>query len=92
MSSDPNGNTAVVTDRGELYWFQNGELTAPPLDVVSSTGYRAVLFTEDHKLLLGTTEHDVLVYDMTSKLPELIYTIHLEEIEGINSFYVSENN
>ena len=92
MSSDPNGNTAVVTDRGELYWFQNGELTAPPLDVVSSTGYRAVLFTEDHKLLLGTTEHDVLVYDMTSNLPQLIYTIHLEEIEGINSFYVSENN
>lgn len=91
MSADMNGNVAVITDRGAIYWMRDTEIIETPLNVDAETSFRAVSFTEDNRLFLATTENDVLIYDMTSGLPHRINTISLKGIESINSFYFNEN-
>lgn len=91
MSADHNGNVVVVTDRGDIYWMRDGEIITPPIDFAANKDYRAACFTEDNRLLLGTTDNDVLIYDMTADTPCFVRTLSLEEIEGINSFYVTDS-
>lgn len=91
MSADHNGNVVVVTERGEIYWISDGEIVSSPLESVSDV-VAAVHFTEDGRLLIGTTDNKVLIYDMTMDSPGLIHTVTLKDIEHINSFYDTDNN
>ena len=91
MSADHNGNVVVVTERGEIYWISDGEIVSSPLESVSDVA-AAVHFTEDDRLLIGTTDNKVLIYDMTMDSPGLIHTVTLKDIEHINSFYDTDNN
>ena len=91
MSADHNGNVVVVTERGEIYWISDGEIVSSPLESVSDV-VAAVHFTEDDRLLIGTTDNKVLIYDMTMDSPGLIHTVTLKDIEHINSFYDTDNN
>ena len=92
MSADQNGTVVGVTDRGEIYWLRDGEIITSPIKFAENKAYRSACFTEDNRLLLGTTDNDVLIYDMTADTPYLIREFSVEEIEGINSFYVTDNN
>lgn len=92
MSADQNGTVVGVTDRGEIYWLRDGEIITSPIKFAENKAYRSACFTEDNRLLLGTTDNDVLIYDMTADTPYLIREFSVEEIDGINSFYVTDNN
>ena len=92
MSADQNGTVVGVTDRGEIYWLRDGEIITSPIKFAANKAYRSACFTEDNRLLLGTTDNDVLIYDMTADTPYLIREFSVEEIDGINSFYVTDNN
>ena len=91
MSADQNGTVVGVTDRGEIYWLRDGEIITSPIKFAENKAYRSACFTEDNRLLLGTTDNDVLIYDMSADTPCLIREFSVEEIEGINSFYVTDN-
>ena len=91
MSADQNGTVVGVTDRGEIYWLRDGEIITSPIKFAANKAYRSACFTEDNRLLLGTTDNDVLIYDMSADTPCLIREFSVEEIEGINSFYVTDN-
>lgn len=91
MSADKQGNVVVITERGEAYWMKDGEMIPSVLDSIKNTSFRAVCFTEDGRLLLGTTDHEFLIYDMTKEYPCLTHWIGLEGIENINSFYAADN-
>lgn len=91
MSADSNGNVVVVTNRGEIYWIRDGEIIDSPITSTANNKFRVVCFTEDNRLLLGTTDNEVQIYDMTTDVPGLTHTLRLEGIEGINSFYVADN-
>lgn len=91
MSADQNGTVVGVTDRGEIYWLRDGEIITSPIKFAENKAYRSACFTEDNRLLLGTTDNDVLIYDMTADTPYLIREFSVEEIDGINSFYVTDN-
>ena len=91
MSADQSGTVVGVTDRGEIYWLRDGEIITSPIKFAANKAYRSACFTEDNRLLLGTTDNDVLIYDMTADTPYLIREFSVEEIEGINSFYVTDN-
>ena len=92
MSADQSGTVVGVTDRGEIYWLRDGEIITSPIKFAENKAYRSACFTEDNRLLLGTTDNDVLIYDMTADTPYLIREFSVEEIDGINSFYVTDNN
>ena len=92
MSADQNGTVVGVTDRGEIYWLRDGEIITSPIKFAANKAYRSACFTEDNRLLLGTTDNDVLIYDMSADTPCLIREFSVEEIDGINSFYVTDNN
>ena len=92
MSADQNGTVVGVNDRGEIYWLRDGEIITSPIKFAENKAYRSACFTEDNRLLLGTTDNDVLIYDMTADTPYLIREFSVEEIDGINSFYVTDNN
>ena len=91
MSADPDGNVAAVTDRGEIYWIRDGEIIEAPIPSIADKDFRAVCFTEDHRLFLGTTDNEVLIYDMTADTPSLVHSLSLAGIEGINAFYTVDN-
>ena len=91
MSADSKGNVAAVTERGELFWIREGEMISSPISSVLHTEVRAVRFTEDNRLLLGTVDHEVLVYDMNADTPRLVRSLRLAGIEDINSFFVTED-
>lgn len=91
MSADQNGNVIVLTDRGDIYWMRDGEMIASPVDFAENKDYRAACFTRNNKLLLGTTDNEVLIFDMTADTSCLVHVLSLEETKGINSFYVTEN-
>lgn len=91
MSADSKGNVAAVTDRGELFWIREGEMISSPISSVLHTEVRAVRFTEDNRLLLGTVDHEVFVYDMNADTPCLVRSLRLAGIEDINSFFVTED-
>ena len=63
MSADQNGTVVGVTDRGEIYWLRDGEIITSPIKFAENKAYRSACFTEDNRLLLGTTDNDVLIYD-----------------------------
>ena len=92
MSADQSGTVVGVTDRGEIYWLRDGEIITSPIKFAENKAYRSACFTEDNRLLLGTTDNDVLIYDMSADTPCLIREFSVEEIDGINSFYVTDNN
>ena len=88
LSADKNGNVAAVSETGELYWMKDGEIVAPPIDL--SVEYRAVKFTEDNRLLIGSTTNEICILDMSDTNPKCIKTINIPGIESINSFYITE--
>lgn len=89
MSADRNGNVVAVTDRGDVYWFQNGELTENCTEAVQQENAKGVCFTEDNRLLLGTSGNTIYVYDLAMGMPKLSEEIQLDGIEAVNRFYVT---
>lgn len=91
MSADDKGNVVVVTERGELFWIKDGEIIDSPLVITDDLLFSTVHFTNDNRMLLGTTGNVALIYDMAKDTPRLINRVSLEGIEYINSFFCSEN-
>lgn len=91
MSADNQGNVIVVSERGTIDWIKDGEIVEAPITVNGDEEFRAVCFTEDGKLLLGTADNKVCVFDMTKEKPLHLKSISVNGIEGINSFYQTEN-
>lgn len=91
MTSDNRGNVIAVDERGKIFWLKNGEIINSPIDSIENVEFNTVFFAEDNRLFVGTTDNDVFIYDMTPGTPELVRTIKLEGISGINSFYVTDN-
>ena len=54
--------------------------------------FNTVFFSSDKRMFLGTSDNDVLVYDMSGNRPKHEKTIHLNGIEYINSFYETETH
>ena len=92
MSADDSGNVVIATDRGEIFWMRDGEIVDTEIDGMSDMKVNAVCFTGDDRLLLGSTGNAVYIYDLTADTPYLMNTIMLEEIAGINSFYITEDS
>lgn len=90
MSADANGNVIVVTERGTVYWIKDGEIVDNPKGLDSSLICSAY-FTEDSRLFLGTEENDVCIYKVDGEKLKLTKTIHLEDVESINSFSMIED-
>lgn len=90
MSADGNGNVVVVTEHSEVFWIKDGQIADNPIQQNQSLSYSAVYFTTDHRLLFGTTENIVYVYDMESGQPTLMDTIRLDGIEYVNRFCQTE--
>ena len=90
MAADEDGNVVVNTDRGQMYWLNNGEIVDAPISVKQEQQFNTVFFSSDKRMFLGTSDNDVLVYDMSGNRPKYEKTIHLNGIEYINSFYETE--
>lgn len=90
MSADADGNVIVVTERGTIYWIKDGELVSNPKGLSSSL-ICAAYFTGDNRLLLGTEDNDVCIYKIDGEKVSLEKTIHIEDVERINSFSVVED-
>ena len=87
MSADDAGNVVVTTERGEIYWINNGEIISTPAGISRDETYSTAYFSEDNRLMLGTTGNTVYMYDMKDDVPILTDTIILDGIEHINCFY-----
>lgn len=92
MSADNKGNVAVVTDRNELYWIKDGELVNPPIKNERDIQISSVYFTENDRLVIGTTDNEVIIFDMSKNTPSIIKNVVLEDVEAINSFYLTKEN
>lgn len=92
MSADRYGNVVVVTDRGAVFWLKDGKIVNPPLDIPDGCFFSMAYFTDDNRLLLGSSHNDVFVYDVKEEQFRLSKKIAVKGIEWINSFYVSEKN
>lgn len=91
MSSDRKGNVVIVTEKGELFWFVNGENVNPPMELPEEYFYSSVFFTEDNRLLIGANDNCILSYDMSNNIPRLDKTIEMKNINTIKSFYATED-
>lgn len=89
MSADKEGNVAVITDRGNIYWFKDGELVETPECLPKNLSYSASYFTGDGRILFGTSQNNILVCDMTCDIPKLVYSASLQGMKHINSFYAA---
>lgn len=92
MTADGKGNVVVTNDRGELFWLKDGEMLSAPADAIEKLGYSSVLFADDDRLLISTTENEVMFYDTSSEVPKLVRSVKMEGIMGINSFYIKDNS
>lgn len=92
MVADEDGNVVVNTDRKQMYWLNNGEIVDAPISVKQEQQFNTVFFSSDKRMFLGTSDNDVLVYDMSGNRPKHEKTIHLNGIEYINSFYETETH
>lgn len=92
MSADNNGNIVAVTERGQVVWLHEGEIVSTPKSIKDNESYSTAYFTDDERLLLGTTGQDIYIYNMVSGEPELADRQLIDGVETINTFYQTEDN
>lgn len=90
MSSDHNGNVVAASERGEVYWFKDGEIVENLTSAIQQKNIRGVFFTGDDRLFLGTADNTIYIYDLSDSTPHLSKTLQLDDIETINYFYETD--
>lgn len=91
MTADDNGNVAGVTERGDVFWINNGKQIPAPEGIEPDACYKSAFFSQDGQLYLGTTDNKVYVYTMKSGKPVLESRIVMDGCETINCFYQTES-
>ncbi len=91
MTSDRNGNVVAATESGDVFWMRDGKIADSYTDALCQGNIKGVCFTTDNKLLCGTTENTVYVYDLSSGKPQLERNIQIDDVETINYFYETSN-
>ncbi len=89
LSADDNGKVYAITDKGDVYCFQDGKLTNVKLAAFGEHTAHAAFFAKNGKLYIGTQDNTVIVYsDGSASKKEREYKC--EGLESVNSFTENE--
>ncbi len=91
MTSDRKGNVVAATESGEIFWMRDGQIDESYTKALCQGNIKGVCFTSDNKLLCGTTENIIHVYDLSSGSPQLEKDIQIDNIETLNYFYETDD-
>lgn len=85
LSADENGNVLAVTDRGELFSFNSGELCDNVPAGISDYTVTSACYSKDGRIYVGTDANKVIIYaDGIGKV------FYCPGLDNINSFYETE--
>lgn len=89
LTADGNGNVVAVTDNGELYFINNGELTDNPIKNLGDYNVTSAYFAQNGTLYLGTDQNLVFTFSMDGEVKREA-DILCEGMQNVNSFYETE--
>jgi len=91
ISTDQNGNAAVVTDEGSLYLLRGTELIVQQTLQKEGETYKCCAFDETGKLYVGTSAGDIQVYEISKGQLKEDLMIQCGNFGQINSLNFSED-
>ncbi|MGN0153629.1 MAG: HD domain-containing phosphohydrolase [Lachnospiraceae bacterium] len=92
ICADENGNIAVVTNEGDFYLVQGTEVVAHRTVQREGESYNCCAFGENGTLYLGTSANNIEMYQVLGKQLTQVSNVECENLMGINSLNISEDN
>lgn len=90
ISTDENGNVAVVTDEGGLYLIRGNQIIAKKKCEQSEDAYTCCSFDESGRLYVGTTSNYLEVYELSEDSWNEQDSIVCPKLSNIKSLRLSE--
>ncbi|MDY5576040.1 MAG: two-component regulator propeller domain-containing protein [Lachnospiraceae bacterium] len=92
ICADQNGNVAVVTNEGGFYLVHGTEIIAQKTLDGERGSYNCCVFDETGKLYVGTSENIIEIYQISEGNLKKVSSVECENLVGINSLNLEEDN
>lgn len=92
ICADQNGNVVAVTDTGGLYLIRDTEIIAQQKIQNEGEDYNCCAFDKTGKLYVGTSTNVIETYQISENGLEKVATTTCENLKGVNSLKISEDN